>query len=118
MYFLKNLLLYSGAWFKQTKCIVMMTKDGSIKILNFMAPRAGDSCARVWLYKLYIENALFLKKSFSLLPGIDHTNLAHVYSNDHDQGRDYQNSKFYDHRAGVPARAWSYKLYSENALFL
>ena len=41
MYFLKNLLLYSGAWFKQTKCIVMMTKEGYTKIVNFMTPGAG-----------------------------------------------------------------------------
>ena len=41
MYFLKNLLLYSGAWFRQTKCIVMMTKEGSTKIVTFMTPGAG-----------------------------------------------------------------------------
>ena len=36
MYFFKNLLLYSGVWFRQTKYIVMMTKEGSTKIVNFM----------------------------------------------------------------------------------
>ena len=41
MYFLKNLLLHSGAWFRQNKCIVMMTIEWSTKILNFMIPRAG-----------------------------------------------------------------------------
>ena len=41
MYFLKNHLLYSGAWFRQTKCIVMMTQEGSTKIVKFMTPRAG-----------------------------------------------------------------------------
>ena len=41
MYFLKNLLLYSGAWFRKTKYIVMMTKEQSTKIVNFMTPRAG-----------------------------------------------------------------------------
>ena len=41
MYFFKNLLLYSGAWFRQTKYIVIMTKEGSTKIVNFMTPRAG-----------------------------------------------------------------------------
>ena len=41
MYFFKNLLLNSGAWFRQTKCIVMMTKEGSTKIVNFMTPGAG-----------------------------------------------------------------------------
>ena len=41
MYFFKNLLFYSVAWFRQTKCIVMMTKEGSSKIVNFMTPGAG-----------------------------------------------------------------------------
>ena len=40
-YFLWNLLLYSGAWFRQTKCVVIMTKKGSTKIVNFMIPREG-----------------------------------------------------------------------------
>ena len=40
MNFLKN-LLYSGAWFRKTKYIVMMTKERSIKIVNFMTPWAG-----------------------------------------------------------------------------
>ena len=35
-YFFKNLLLYS-----QTKYIIMMTKEGSTKIVNFTTPRAG-----------------------------------------------------------------------------
>ena len=51
---LKNLLLYSRACFRQNKCllsfdvsirqtkyIVMMTKEGSTQIVNFMTPRAG-----------------------------------------------------------------------------
>ena len=41
IYFFKNLLLYSGARFRQTKCIVMMTREGSTKIVNFMTPGAG-----------------------------------------------------------------------------
>ena len=43
MYFLKNLLLYSGAWSRQTKCKVRMTKERvrSTKIVNFMTPGAG-----------------------------------------------------------------------------
>ena len=39
MNFLKN-LLYSGAWFRQTKYIVVMTKEGSTKIVNFNTPMA------------------------------------------------------------------------------
>ena len=41
MYFLKNLLLYSKALIRQTKYVVMMTKEGSTKIVNFMTPGAG-----------------------------------------------------------------------------
>ena len=41
MYFLMNLILYPWAWFKQTKCIVIMTKEGSNKNTNFMTPGAG-----------------------------------------------------------------------------
>ena len=42
MYFLENLfLLYSEAWFRQTKYVVMMTKEGSTKIVNVMIPVAG-----------------------------------------------------------------------------
>ena len=41
MYFLKNLLLYSQAQIRQTRYIVMMTKKGSTKIVNFMTPGAG-----------------------------------------------------------------------------
>ena len=41
MYFFLNLLLYSGAWFKQTLCIVMMNEGGSTKIIIFMRFGAG-----------------------------------------------------------------------------
>ena len=39
MHFLKNLLLDSEAWFKPTKYIMMVTKEWSIRIENFMTPR-------------------------------------------------------------------------------
>ena len=41
MYFLKNLLLYSQALIRQTKSVVMMTKEWSTKIVNFMTPGLG-----------------------------------------------------------------------------
>ena len=41
LYFFKILLLYSQAYIRQTKYIVMMTKEGSTKIVNFMTPGAG-----------------------------------------------------------------------------
>ena len=59
---------------------------------------------------------VFLKKSSYLLPGIDQTNQV---CSDEDQGRVYQNCKFHDPRdRGYCARAWPYKSYSKNALFL
>ena len=62
MYFFKNLPLYSGAWSIQTKCIVVMTKEGSTKIFNFMTPRAGVLLGCV--HKSYIVKMYyFFKKS-------------------------------------------------------
>ena len=40
-YFLKNLLLYSHAYIRQTKYIVMMTNEGSPKLIDFMTPGTG-----------------------------------------------------------------------------
>ena len=63
-----------------------------------------------------IKLLYLFKRPSSLLPGIDQTN--QVCSND-DQGRVYQNCKFHDPRGrGSYARAWPYKSFSENALFL
>ena len=41
LYFLKNLLLFSQAVTRQTKCIVMMTKEGSTKNCKFRDPGVG-----------------------------------------------------------------------------
>ena len=41
MYFLKNRLLYSQVLIRQTKYVVMMTKEGSTKIVNFMTLGVG-----------------------------------------------------------------------------
>ena len=40
-YFFKNLLLYTQAYIRQTKYVVIMTKEGSTKTVNFMTPGAG-----------------------------------------------------------------------------
>ena len=40
IYFFKNLLLFSGAWFRQTKYVVMINKVGSTKIVNSTTPGA------------------------------------------------------------------------------
>ena len=37
----RNMFPYSGARFRQTKYIVMMSKEGSTKKINFMTPEAG-----------------------------------------------------------------------------
>ena len=66
-YFFKNLLFSSQAQIRQNECIVMMTKEGSIKILNFMTFWAGVLVLGSGHIKSYSENALFLLKSFSQL---------------------------------------------------
>ena len=38
--FLKNRLVYSGACFRQTKCIIMVIEEGFIKIVKFITPGA------------------------------------------------------------------------------
>ena len=72
MYFLKNLLLYSGTWFRQTKCIAMMTMEGSTKIINFMTTRARvlllERCHISHIMKMH-----FLFKIFFFIPDIDQT---------------------------------------------
>ena len=84
--------LYSMAWFRQTKCIVIMIKDGSTKIVNFMTPVAGVLVLGhghlIQMMKMH-----FFFKNFSLLLGIDQINWW--YRND-DQQRIYQNCKFHD----------------------
>ena len=42
-YLIKN-LLNSRAGFSEIKSKVMMTKDGSTKVVNFMTPGAGFFC--------------------------------------------------------------------------
>ena len=49
-YFFKNFLLYSQALIRQTKNVVMMTKEWSNKFVNFMTPWAGVlvlGCGRI-----------------------------------------------------------------------
>ena len=54
MYFSTNLLPNSWAWIRQTKYIVMMTKEESTKIVNFMTPGQGFS-ARTWSYFIFVN---------------------------------------------------------------
>ena len=69
IYFFKNLLLYSRAWFRQTKYVVIMTKEGSTKIVNFMIPGAGVLVLGRGHISHLVKMHCFFKKSSSLLPG-------------------------------------------------
>ena len=59
-YFFKNFLLYSQALIRQTKYVVMMTKEGFTIINNFMTPGAGCLVLGRGHKKSYSETALFL----------------------------------------------------------
>ena len=68
-YSFKNILLNSQTLIRQTKHLVMMTEEASTKIVNFMTLGSGIlvvGCGHM----SYFENALFLFKSVSLLPGL------------------------------------------------
>ena len=94
--------------------VVMMTKKGSPNV-NFMILEVGVLMLRHGHISHKVKCIISLISS-SQFPGIDQSN--QVCSND-DQGRVYQNCKFHDPRGrGSCARAWTYKSYSENALFL
>ena len=67
MYFLKNLLLYSQALIRQTKYVVMMTKEESTKIVNFMTPGAGVLVLGHGYIIPIVKMHYFFKKSFSVL---------------------------------------------------
>ena len=67
MYFFKNLLLYSGAYFKQNKRIIMMTKEGSPEIVNFITSGAGVLALGV-ANKTYSEKCIYPLKIFFFPP--------------------------------------------------
>ena len=62
-----------------TEFKVMMTNELSIKIFNFLAPRASASA---WLYVILWKYNISWKKSSSLQLSIDKTNWAYICSND------------------------------------
>ena len=73
MYFFKDLFFHLGAWLRQTKCILMMTKEGSTKFVQFMTTGAGVLVlGRGHLYHL-VKCLIYLKILFSLLQSVDHT---------------------------------------------
>ena len=59
-HFLKNLLLYSCASSRQIEYAVMMNKDDSTKIVNFITPVVGVSVIGSGPILSYSGNALFL----------------------------------------------------------
>ena len=68
-YFFKN-PLFSGAWFRQTKWIVIMKKEGSTKISNLMTPGAGVPM----LEHGHIVNMQYFFSSSGLLWDMDQEN--------------------------------------------
>ena len=68
-YFFENLLLYFQTKGRQTKYIVMMTKEESTKILNYMTPGAG-----VLVLECGHISCIVKMHSSSLLPGLGQTN--------------------------------------------
>ena len=66
--FFKNLLLYSHAYFRQTKYIVMMTKDGSTKIVTYMTPGAGVLVLGFGHISHIVKMHYFFKKNFFFTP--------------------------------------------------
>ena len=57
-----------------TNIVVMMTKEGSTKIVNFMTPGAGVLVLGRGHISHLMKMHYFFKKSSSLLPGIDQSN--------------------------------------------
>ena len=68
-YFFKH-LLYSGTWFRQTKCIMIIAEKGSTEIVNvklLMTPMLGVFVLGHGHIKSYCENAIFLLLFLSTL---------------------------------------------------
>ena len=107
--FLKKSSSLLQVLFRQSKCIVIITKEGSTKIVNFMTPGAGvlvllvrDHISHIVKMHYFFKNLLLY-----LLPGIDQKN--YICSND-DQGGVFQNCKFHDLQGwGYDVKAWPYK---------
>ena len=86
----------------------MMTKEGSTKTVNFMTPGAGVLVFGRG-HVSYSENALFLKKSSSLLPCIIRQTKSRVMMTKEGSTKKYN---FHDSLGrGFCARVWPYKSY-------
>ena len=56
--------MYSLTKIRKSKYIVMMTKEGTTKIVNLMTPGAGVLMLKFGHISLYSESALFSKNGF------------------------------------------------------
>ena len=75
---LKSSLLQ--AWFRQTKCPEMITKEGSSKIVNLMTHGSGVLVLRYGNINRIVKMHYFQKSS--LLPSIDQTNFYNTKGRD------------------------------------
>ena len=91
MPFFFKTLLNSGASFRQTKCKVIITKEGSTKLLISLIWRMV-SCVKAWPHKSYSKTALLIENSSPLQSGIVRQTES-TYTND-DQGKVCPNCKF------------------------
>ena len=114
MYFFKNLFLYLGAWFRQTKCLVMMTTEKSTRIVNFVSPRAGVLCQAVAICHTVKMDYSF--KIFFLY------SQAQIRQTNHIVIMTREGSTkiviFMTRTRGSCAMEWPYNSYSEKAFFL
>ena len=94
MYFFRKKLLSNPGHISDKMSIVMMTKEGSTKIVNFMT-----SGPRVLVLRHCHISHIVNKHYFfiNLLIYFEHRTTNWVHSND-KLGRVYQNCKFYDTR--------------------
>ena len=99
-YFYRNVLLSYEAWFRQTKCIVMMSKGMSTLIISFMSPGLGV----LVLGRGHIGYTV----KMHCLPNID--KCKYIVILNHGSLRVYQICKFHEPLAEVSyARVWPYE---------
>ena len=85
---------------------MMITNEGSIKIVYFMTPGEGILALGPGHKSYILKNTLFLKKYSSLFWSMTQTDEVHI--------GDAQSCKFYDSRGRDScARTWPYKAYIE-----
>ena len=115
MHYYSENLLYSGTWFRQTKCIFMMTEEGSNKIINFMTPGEVVLVLRCGHLSYIVKSNDFFK---NLLP-YSRAQIRQTVGIVIMLKEGFTKTKFiYPQSRGSCTRAWPYKSYSENTFFL